>query len=179
MPSALLRRPPGRVSPRSRAPARDARAARAARVRGAELCRGAPRGVTSRAGGSDKKHNKHLPRGVTHEHGAYYFRGPDRKRVRLRSALGESLAAWAALVQPEPGSIATLHYTFERRKVEVIPKKAPKTQQGYLYMLPGLDLVWGRVAVSALKPRHGYRLLDEGAKTPTQALNASTCYPGS
>jgi hypothetical protein len=87
--------------------------------------------------GRKKKHNRHLPRGVTHEHGAYYFRGPDRKRVRLGSALGESLAAWEALVQPEPGAIRTLHDAFERYKLEVVPRKAPKTQQGYLYMLPG------------------------------------------
>lgn len=120
--------------------------------------------------GRKKKLNKHLPRGVTHEHGAYYFRGPDRKRVRLGGAMGEALAAWAALVQPEPGSITTLHDAFERYKLEVVPKKAPKTQAGYLYMLPGLDLVWGKMAVTAVKPRHGYLLLDDGAKTPTQAL---------
>jgi integrase len=120
--------------------------------------------------GRKKKHNKHLPRGVTHEHGAYYFRGPDRKRVRLGSALGEALAHWATIIQPEPGSITTLHDAFERYKLEELPKKAPKTQTGYLYMLPGLDLVWGRMAVTAVKPRHGYQLLDDGAKTPTQAL---------
>lgn len=120
--------------------------------------------------GRKRVRDKHLPRGVTHEHGAYYWRGRDRKRVRLGAALGEALAAWAALVQPEPGSIRTLHDAFERYKLEVVPKKAPKTQQGYLYMLPGLDLVWGKMAVSAVKPRHGYQLLDEGAKTPTQAL---------
>lgn len=120
--------------------------------------------------GRKKKHNKHLPRGVTHEHGAYYFRGADRKRVRLGSAMGEALARWAALVQPEPGTIQTLHQAFERYKLEVIPKRAPKTQAGYLYMLPGLDLVWGKMAVAAVRPRHGYQLLDDGAKTPTQAL---------
>lgn len=120
--------------------------------------------------GRKKKHNRHLPRGVTHEHGAYYWRGPDRKRVRLGAALGEALAEWARIVQPVPGSITTLHDAFERYKLEVVPKKAPKTQAGYLYMLPGLDLVWGRMAVTAVKPRHGYQLLDDGAKTPTQAL---------
>lgn len=120
--------------------------------------------------GRTRKHNKHLPRGVTFEHGAYYFRGPDRKRTRLGAALGEALARWAALVQPEPGELRTLYDAFERYKVEVLPKRAPKTQQGYLYMLPGLDLVWGKMAVTAVRPRHGYQLLDEGAKTPTQAL---------
>lgn len=120
--------------------------------------------------GRKRIHNKHLPRGVTYEHGAYYFRGRDRKRIRLGAALGESLAAWAALVQPDPGEIRTLHDAFERYKVEVVPRKAPKTQKGYLYMLPKLDLVWGRMAVSAVKPRHGYQLLDEGADTPTQTL---------
>lgn len=120
--------------------------------------------------GRRRKHDKHLPRGVTHEHGAYYLRGPDRKRVRLGATLAESLAAWAAIVQPEPGSITSLHDAFERYKVERIPKLAAKTQQGYLYMLPGLDAVWGEMPVRAVKPLHGYQLLDDGAKTPTQAL---------
>jgi hypothetical protein len=120
--------------------------------------------------GRTRKHNRHLPRGVTHEHGAYYYRGPDRKRVRLGTAMGEALARWAAIVQPEPGSIRTLHDAFERYKLEVVPKKALKTQQGYLYMLPGLDDVWGHMPVGAVRPRHGYQLLDEGAATPTQAL---------
>jgi hypothetical protein len=103
--------------------------------------------------GRKKKHNKHLPRGVTPEHGAYYFRGPHRKRVRLGAAMGEALAQWAALVQPDPGAITTLHDAFERYKLKVVPKKPPKTQQGY----PSMPATFRRRASAAR------RMLSSGA----------------
>jgi integrase len=122
--------------------------------------------------GRKRTHNKHLPRGVTHEHGAYFFRGPDRKRVRLGAALGESLAKWVSLVEPEPGSIRTMHDAFERYKLEVLPKRAAKTQRGQFYIFPKIDAVFGKTAPRSIRPRHGYELLDRMSKTPTAALKA-------
>lgn len=120
--------------------------------------------------GRKKKHNRHLPRGVSLEHGAYYFRGPDRKRIRLGGALAEATAKWAELVRPAGGAVPTMHHAFERFQAEVLPRKAPKTQLGYLYMLPRLDAGYGKMPPRALLARHGYELLDRGSKTPTQAL---------
>ncbi len=120
--------------------------------------------------GRKKKNNPHLPRGVTHEHGAYYFRGPDRKRMRLGAAFGEAMARWAEVVQPVAGGLATMHHAFERFTLEVVPRKAAATRDGYLYMLPAVDKMFGKMAPRSIEPRHGYQLLDAGRRTPTQAL---------
>ena len=113
--------------------------------------------------GRKRKHGKHLPRGVTHEHGAYYFRGKDRKRVRLGSSLAESLAVWAAIIKPEPGEIQTMHDAFERYKLEVLPRRAAKTQRNQGYMFPVIDAVFGTMDPRSLRPQHGYAFLDARA----------------
>jgi integrase len=120
--------------------------------------------------GRKRKHNKHLPRGVTFEHAAYYYRGPDRKRFRLGSSLGEATAKWAEIVTPEGGATPTMRHAFERFKAEVLPRKAPKTQVGYLYMLPTLEKMFGKMPPRTIRPGHGYGMLDNGRKIPTQTL---------
>ena len=120
--------------------------------------------------GRKKKNDPHLPRGLTHEHGAYYFRGKDRKRIRLGAALGDSMSRWAELVQPHGGPVQSMHDALERFKSDVVPHRAPKTRAGYLYMLPTLDAIYGKMAPGTIQPRHGYQLLDRGRRTPTQTL---------
>jgi integrase len=120
--------------------------------------------------GRKRIRDKHLPTGVTYEHGAYYYRGRDRKRVHLGRAFGEAMAAWSKIVQPEPGSIRTMHDAFERFRIEVVPRKAAATQRGYLYMLPRVDKMFGKMRPGDVLPRHGYQLLAAFAHQPTQAL---------
>ncbi len=120
--------------------------------------------------GRKRKHNKHLPLGVTLEHGAYYYRGRDRKRVRLGTALGESLAKWAAIIKPAPGSLRTMRDVFKRYRLEVLPKKAATTVRAQGYLFPMLEDVFGEMAPVDIRPMHAYEYLDtRGAQALTSA----------
>jgi integrase len=121
--------------------------------------------------GQKRKRDKHLPRRVTFEHGAYYFRLPNHRRVRLGKTFAESMAAWAAMVEPEPGSIRSMSELFGRYQLEVLPRKAQKTQRNQTYMFPILNAVFGKVAPSAIKPRHIYDYLSRRGRTALTSAN--------
>lgn len=121
--------------------------------------------------GRKRTHNKHLPRGVTLDYGTYYFRGPDRRRVRLGRTLPEAMAAWAKLVEPSVGELRTMHEAFERYKLEVMPRKAEKTQRTQSYMFRVLEAVFGEMTPAAIRPRDGYGYLAKRSpQAPTQAI---------
>jgi integrase len=120
--------------------------------------------------GRKRKRDRHLPRGVTRDYGTYYFRGPDRKRVRLGRTLPESMAAWAELIEPNRGPVLTIKEACERYQLEVLPKRAEKTQRNQRYMFPAIVRAFGHMEPSEVKARDGYGLLASMAKTPTQGL---------
>jgi len=120
--------------------------------------------------GRKRKKDRHLPRGVTRDYGTYYFRGPDRKRIRLGTTLPDAMDAWANLIEPERGPVETMRQAFERYQLEVLPKRAAKTQRNQRYMFPVLFEVFGHMEPKDLRARDGYGLLARMAKTPTQGL---------
>lgn len=119
--------------------------------------------------GRKRKHHKHLPKGVTLEFGSYYFRGPDRKRVNLGRSFPEAMAQWVGLV--EPSAITTVSDLLDRYKLEVIPKKAPKTQRENTYQLATIRAVFGTMRPSSIKPRHLYAFLDKRSKQALTSAN--------
>lgn len=121
--------------------------------------------------GRRRTKNKHLPKGVTLEHGAYYYRGHDRKRIHLGRTLGVAMAAWSNHMSPAPSSLVTLHDIFEKYKTDVMPKKAPATQRSQGYLLPILDDVFGAMRADALRPQHVYGYLAiRSPRAPTAAI---------
>lgn len=121
--------------------------------------------------GRKRIHNRHLPKGVTIDYGTYWFRGTDRKRVRLGRTLAEAMETWATLIQPDPGPVPSMHDAFERYKREVLPKRADKTRRNQLYMFPVLEAVFGTMHPGKIKARHGYAYLAQRhAHSPTLAV---------
>lgn len=120
--------------------------------------------------GRKRKHDKHLPRGVTYEGRTFYYRRGHGKRIALGKTLAEAMAAWAQLVAPDVGAIRTIREVFERYRLEVLPRKAPKTQRNQSYMFPVLEAVFGDMAPETIKPKHVYEYLSRrGRKALTSA----------
>ena len=121
--------------------------------------------------GRKRRHNRHLPQGVTLEFGTYYFRGADRKRINLGKTLGDAMRSWADIVEPPPGSLQTMSGVFARYRVEVLPRKAAVTQQKQKFAFPRLEVAFGKMAPGDIRQRHAYAYLNErSGKTPGQAL---------
>lgn len=121
--------------------------------------------------GRRRKHNRHLPARVTHEHGAYYYRGPDRKRIRLGDTLADSLRAYALLVET-PDRLATMNDVFDRYIAEHLPTLAKVTQASYLRAMGYLRPVFGHMAPGDVLPKHIYQYIDirsEGGKKKRSA----------
>jgi len=76
--------------------------------------------------GRRRQKNKHLPRGVSLESGTYYFRGPDRARLRLGRDFADAMRSYGELFRDEP--LTTFGAVLDRYQREVTPKKAPRTQ---------------------------------------------------
>ena len=118
--------------------------------------------------GRKRKHNKHLPRGVTLEYGCYYFRGPDRKRVNLGRSFSEAMSAYGELLGDVP--LCTLGDVLDRYQHAVVPEKAPRTQADNLIHLQAIRLVFGYMSPSGIDPVHIYAFRDKLAtKSVTQA----------
>ncbi|HRC61596.1 MAG TPA: tyrosine-type recombinase/integrase [Dehalococcoidia bacterium] len=107
--------------------------------------------------------NKHLPKYVTVIHGAYWFRPPKAKAVRL-AALGDEPGMYRALADQvaavPSGPLTTLADCFDRYEREIVPTLAPRTQKDYRRHLSILRRWCGDVRPDDLKPRDVGRFLD-------------------
>jgi integrase len=121
--------------------------------------------------GRKRKHDKHLPRGVTFEGKTYYFRRGHGQRTALGKTLADAMTSWANLVEPESGSIHTMKALFERYKLEVLPRKAEKTQRNQSYMFPILVDVFGDMAPGAIRPKHIYEFLSRRGRQALTSAN--------
>ncbi|MDT8998384.1 tyrosine-type recombinase/integrase [Paucibacter sp. APW11] len=94
----------------------------------------------------------------------YYYNGRDdagkRKEIPLGTDLAEAKRKWAELEHvPPPAESGTMAVAFNRYELEVIPKKAPKTQVLNLAELENLRAVFASAPFKAVLPKHiaGYR----------------------
>ncbi|MGZ5026094.1 MAG: site-specific integrase, partial [Methylobacter sp.] len=115
-----------------------------------------------------KKSN--LPTRVYIKHGAYYYVTlPDRKWVRLGKTESEMYVALSKIKAIDAGTGTMAEY-FDRYEKEVIPTKAPRTQQDNLSEIKNLKQAFGKMLPENIKPKHIYAYMDaRGITSKTRA----------
>jgi integrase len=100
--------------------------------------------------------NKHLPRYVTIIHGAYWYRAPDQKPVRIGAVADGEQAVWKFMLdKTQPASSgSTMQDLFARYEREIVPTLADRTQKDYRRHLKILRTVFGHMRAEEIKPRH-------------------------
>ncbi len=114
--------------------------------------------------GRTRTTNKTLPRGLHLKNGRYYHvtTTAPRKWTALGPDRAVALIAWAKLEGTEPdASVRTFGALASRYEREVLPTKAPRTQQDNRKELVNLRLVFERVLIDAIKPHHVRAYLDK------------------
>lgn len=114
--------------------------------------------------GRRRKHNLHLPRGMSLERGAYYLRTATK-----RTPLGRDFAAAMALY----GRLMHAHWQgttvgdiLKRYLQEVVPLKVETTQVDEKRAIARLVAVFGDMRPSDLTPQHAYQYLDRRRAAP-------------
>ena len=100
-----------------------------------------------------KPENKGLPARWQFAHGAYYYRVPPgledlwegKKRYRLGASLPEAYKEWATRLETTGNKQTTIGQLLDRYALEVIPTKAPKTQESNQWALKKLRPVFAAV----------------------------------
>lgn len=113
--------------------------------------------------------NKGLPKRWQFTHGAYYYRVPPgqesqwdgKKRYRLGSTLPEAYRTWAERLSHLANDIRILDQAFDRYLLEVVPGKAPKTQEDNVRAIKRLRLVFGHMLPEDIEPQHIYMYVDK------------------
>lgn len=111
--------------------------------------------------------HKHLPKYVNVIHGAYWYRPPGQKAVRV-GAVGDDSALYQFMAKlSEPvGPITTMNQIFDKYCAEILPGLSIVSQKFYLVCLKGLRPVFGPAAPNDIKLKDVGRFLNAGkAKT--------------
>jgi hypothetical protein len=103
--------------------------------------------------GRARTKDKHLPRRVYAQHGAYYFVDRENKWHLLAKTYPEALTALAVRLQAE-APVDTLEHVIAKYEAEELPKKALKTQKGRRQEFKNLRKVFGAMRVIDIKPHH-------------------------
>lgn len=103
--------------------------------------------------GKVRKSNKHLPRRMYLNHGAYFYVSKDNKWINLGKEYPIALSKWADI---EGGGENTgiLKSALEKYQIEVLPTLAQSTQDVRLYQLKKLSLVFGHMLLTEIKTVH-------------------------
>lgn len=97
-----------------------------------------------------KRNRRDLPECVYFKNGAYYF---VKKNVwkRLSDDYAEAMALWATMIVPTSREdVMTMEQLFTRYQLEIIPKKAPRTQKDNLGEMRFLRAVFGHMPITAV-----------------------------
>lgn len=118
--------------------------------------------------GRKRKYNKNLPSRVYQRRGKFYFARPDGKWIPLGPDYGTALRTYVEVVEAPPiGSISDL---LSRYAIEILPKKAPRTQKDQTAQLELLRTAFGSLRPGELSPRLVIRYRNaRGQKSHTQA----------
>ena len=110
--------------------------------------------------GRRRKHDRHLPQGMTCERGTHYFRGLDRQRVNLGKDFGAAMIEYARRMGPAP-RMRTLHDVIEQYRLTVLPlKRSAQTREDDARALARLDAVFGYLQPDNLTAPQCYFYLD-------------------
>jgi integrase len=125
-----------------------------------------------------RSENVGLPARWRFKHGAYYYRVPAeqahlwdaKKEFRLGKSLNEAYRTWATRLDlyADAKSMADL---LDRYALEVIPDKAPKSQESNRISIRKLRPVFGHMPITAVKPMHVYKYRDLRGKDGKTAAN--------
>src|SRR5262245_33400225 len=113
---------------------------------------------------------KHCPDRWSEKHGAIYYQVPKDARdqwdgkawFRLGATEPEAFATWYGRQQQvggDDGLPSTISAAIDMYVRDVLPKKAPLTQQEYTRSLALLRPVFGHMRPAALKPKDVYRYM--------------------
>lgn len=84
--------------------------------------------------------------------------------------MADAHRSYANRVEPLPGHLNTMGALFDRYALEVVPNKAPATQEGNVLALKRLKAVFGDMEPSEFEPVHAYGYRDRrGKQSPTMA----------
>lgn len=123
--------------------------------------------------------NRGLPLRWEFYHGCYYYRVPHgledrwdgKRRFRLGKTLSEAHRTWARRIEPMGGNLPLLKNAFDRYELDVVPGKAPATQEANISALRRLRVVFGDMAPEDFEPVHAYGYRDRRGKTAPTAAN--------
>lgn len=120
--------------------------------------------------GRTRESNRELPPRVYLEHGAYYFRPRNGKRVPLGREFVPAMREWARIVErPDTDAGSELSVFMDKYLLEVVPGKAARTQQNNHRELRTLRQVFGHMSPTAVRPVHIYQYLDARKAAPVYA----------
>jgi len=115
--------------------------------------------------------NTKLPARVYLKHNAYYYVTlPDRKWIRLGKTESEMYAALSKIKDIDSGK-GTMLEQFERYENEIIPTKAPRTQQDNKSEIKNLKKAFGKMLPENIKPKHIYAYMDARGQTSKTRAN--------
>jgi integrase len=111
--------------------------------------------------GRRRKTDKHLPRRLYLEHGAYYFVPKGAKKLRLSADLGEALTKYAALIG-NAWTLRTLGDVIDKYRAEILPlKRSEQTRDEEGKSLDRLKKAFGHMLQDSLTAVHCYGYMDK------------------
>ena len=118
------------------------------------------------------RENKALPERWRIRYGKYWYRVPvgleyawdGKKEFLLGSTLEEAYKKWAERIQPVAADINIMKQAFDRYALEVIPKKAAKSQESNTVSIRKLRPVFELMRPAHIKPAHAYKYFDIASK---------------
>lgn len=123
-----------------------------------------------------RKENAGLPKHWRKRHGAYYYDVPEhlrdqwdwKREFRLGKTLVEAYRAWSERLDLNENA-KSIGQLLERYALEVMPEKAPKTQESNFIAIKRLTAVFGHMPITALEPQHAYQYIDKRSKEAATA----------
>lgn len=112
--------------------------------------------------GRKRKHNRDLPERVYIQHGTYYYVPWRGSKIRLGRDFVAAMNRWAEVTGKSRGPIpsASLGAIMDAYMREVLPTKAPRTQEDYRTAMRLLRQAFGHMRPADIAPHHIYAYMD-------------------
>jgi len=116
--------------------------------------------------GRNRKQRKDLPSRVYFKHGSYYFVDTKNKWHPLGKNFQEAIVKYAE-INAKPSPLRTIGQIIDRYIKDIIPTKAPRTQQDNIREIILLRKVFGHMRPDEVTPQDVYAYMD--ARPPIRA----------